>query len=114
MSYRLVYFLSFISRIVLDWNTITKRNETFDLILSDNSVGSQESGQRAAMQRVMSAGGGWGGGGRGAGGVARAGRVAPACQFKLNSSVSSRFVSFWYSDRRLSFSIISFHSVSCR
>ena len=34
----------------------TKRNETFELILIDKSVGPQESGRRAAMQCVMSAG----------------------------------------------------------
>ena len=53
-SFRLVLFVPDVWN---DWNTNTKRNDTFELILIDKSVGPQESGQRAAIQCVMSAGG---------------------------------------------------------
>ena len=69
-------FVSFSSRIVSfrfdytktienDWNNKTKRNETFELILIDKSVGPQESGSLSVRGR------GWGAGGRAAGGLAR-------------------------------------------
>ena len=61
----------------------------FELILIDKSVGPQESGQRAVMQCVVSAGGGGGRGGGGwAGWRARADRLVD----EYHSNVSFRFV----------------------
>ena len=58
-------------------------NESFELILIDKSVGPQESGQPAAMQCVMSAGGGGRRREPGAGGLARLlPRVVDEYQFK--------------------------------
>ena len=103
----------------LEYKRETERNETFELILFDKSVGPQAPGQRAAMQCVMSAGEGADRGAergrasaRGWGSrFLRTDRLVDEYQFK-------RFVSCWYSNCFIllvvSYFFVSFRFVSFR